>query len=214
MVGLQESEGRWIPHLNLDKCEVMDLWRFAVIVYLWRALHAGVLRSGVTDEKLKILLKAQYRRRWNTHIDYFRSKKQFLRYAGRYIRRPPIDESRFVSVTDEGVQFRNADLKEKRVVITRYSREKFVALLAEHVRDRYQHAMRYFGLLARVSKRKTSAALFALLRQKKRRPPKRLSWRNSILKDFGRDPLVDTRGQAMRWVRRLKPANTNSSSFS
>jgi Putative transposase len=203
--GMQESEGRWVAHLELNKGELMEMWRYAVIAYLWRALYAKVLTSGVGSDRLKVMLKAQHERPWNIHIDRFKSKQQFLRYAGRYIRRPPIDQSRFVKVTNEEVSFRTKDLRQKRVVITRYSTEQFVDLLAEHVRERYQHAMRYFGLLAPGSKRKTSAAMFAALEQKKRSPPKRLSWRISLIRDFRRDPLVDSQGQPMRWLRRVKP---------
>jgi hypothetical protein len=74
-----------------------------------------------------------------------------LRYAGRYVRRPPIAQHRFVNITDREVQFRTKDLKQKRVVTTRSSTEEFVAALAEHVPDRYRHAIRNFGLLAKRS---------------------------------------------------------------
>ena len=90
-------------------------------------------------------------------------------------------------------------------MITQYSIEEFVATLAEHVPDRYRHAIRYFGLLAPGSKSRTSAALFALLRQEKRPRPRRLSWAASVWKDFRVNPLVDGRGQSMHWVGRLKP---------
>jgi len=202
--GMQESEGRWIAHLHFDKRELMEMWRFAVIAYLWRALRAKIFTFSMGSDKLTVMLKAQYKRSWNIHIDHFKSKRQFLRYAGRYIRRPPIDQNRFVKVTDEEVLFRTKDLKQKRVVITRYSTEHFIDLLADHVRERYQHAMRYFGLLAPGSKRKTSEAMFVALGQKRRSPPKRLGWRISLLRDFERDPLVDSQGQRMRWARRVK----------
>jgi hypothetical protein len=75
------------------------------------------------------------------------------------------------------------------------------------VPDRYRHAIRHFGLLAPRTKGRTSAAVFALLGQQRRRPPHRLSWANSLKKHFGVDPLVDGAGQPMHWVRRLKVAS-------
>jgi hypothetical protein len=92
------------------------------------------------------------------------------------------------------------DLKEKRVVTTHYLIEEFVDALAAHVPDRYRHAMRRFGLLAPSAQCLTSAALFALLGQKKRPRPQLLNWRNSLHKYFGVDPLVDSRGQSMHWA--------------
>jgi hypothetical protein len=156
-------------------------------------------------EDLKEVLKAQYERWWNIDIDRFKSKWQFLRYAGRYIRRPPIAQHRVVEITDLEVQFWRKDLKEKRPVLTRYLIEDFVATLAEHVPDRYRHAIHYFGLLAPRSKGRIFAALFALLGQEKRRPQHRLSWAKSLRKLFGVNPLVDSGGQAMHWVGRLDP---------
>ena len=77
--------------------------------------------------------------------------------------------------------------------------------LADHVPDRYRHAMRRFGLLAPRTRRTTSGALFLRLGQTKRPRPKRLNWRDSLLKYFGVDPLMDSRGQPLLWARRLKP---------
>jgi hypothetical protein len=56
-----------------------------------------------------------------------------------------------------------------------------------------------------VQKRNTYAALFLLLGQQKRRRPRRLGWAFSRRRDFGVDPLIDRRGQRMRWAGRLKP---------
>jgi hypothetical protein len=203
--GLRESEGLWIALLCFDKRALMHMWRYAVITYLREALQANVLTSDLGAEELEAVLKTQYERWWNIDVDHFKSKWQFLRYAGRYIRRPPIAQHRFVKITNREVQFWRKDLKQKRRVLTEYSIEEFVTTLAEHVPDRYRHAIRYFGLLAPSSKGRTSAALFVLLGQEKRPRPQRLSWANSLRKHFGVDPLVDSGGQSMHWVGRLNP---------
>jgi hypothetical protein len=135
----------------------------------------------------------------------FTSKEQFLRYAGRYIRRPPIAQHRFVKIGDGEVQFLRKDLKLKQWVVTRYSMNDFVLTLADHVPDRYSHAIRYFGLLAPGAKGRTSLGLFAVLRQPKRPRPLRLSWAESLKRDFRRDPLLDCSGRRMRWARRTRP---------
>jgi hypothetical protein len=201
--GLRESEGRWIPGLRFDKDALMHMWRYAVITYLRAALQARLLSSQLSVQDVKAVLKTQYERWWNIDIDRFKSKWQFVRYAGRYIRRPPIAQHRVQEITDGQVQFWRKDLIQKRQVLTRYSIEEFVVTLAEHVPDRYRHAMRYFGLLAPRSKGRTSAALFAILGQEKRRPLQRLSWANSLRKHFGLDPLVDSGGKSMHWIGRV-----------
>ena len=119
--------------------------------------------------------------------------------------RPAIAQSRLLGVTDGEVEFWTKDKKQKRKVKTRYSLQDFVAALAEHIQDRYRHAIRYFGLLAPRARNGTSAAVFTLVGQVKRPRPKRLSWQASLHKYFSEDPLVDSHGQPMRWVGRLKP---------
>jgi hypothetical protein len=97
------------------------------------------------------------------------------------------------------------DTKTGRLVPTRCLLSKFVRLLAPHVSDLYRHAIRYFGLLAPSAKGNKWAGLFVALSQKMKIPPPRLSWRDSLVRYFGFDPLIDSRGQEMRWVRRERP---------
>lgn len=203
--GLLEVNGRWVGNVQYNKRALMHMWRYAVVTYLREALRAKLLSSTLSTSDLNIMFKAQYERWWSTHIDHFKSKEHFLRYAGRYVRRPPIAQHRFTEITDREVQFWTKDLKSKRRITTRYAIEEFVVMLAEHVRDRYCHAMRYFGLLAPRSKHQTSNALFLLLGQQKRGRPRRIGWASSLRHYFGRDPLTDSNGQRMRWRSRQDP---------
>jgi len=206
-VGLSASDNRVTEKVHFDKKALMRIWRYAVITYLRAALTKGLLSSELTRVEAGGLLRSQYERWWNVHVARLVSKSHFLRYAGRYVRRPPIAQHRFTAVTEQHVEFLTKDLKEKRVVQTRYSLSEFVEKLAEHVPDHYRHAIRYFGLWAPRSKGQAAAALFLLLGQKRRHRPRRLKWANSIRKSFGTDPLIDRHGHRMRWCRRLKPIN-------
>ncbi len=206
--GLQESGGRWVNGSvfdeNKDKGKLMSMWRFAVITYLRAAMDAKVLTSDLSSQRLKTRLREQYERWWSIDVDTFESKKHFLRYAGRYVRRPPIAQYRFVKITDREVQFWTKDKIQKQRVNISFTPEEFVATLVEHVPDRYQHGIRYFGLLAPGPRARTSAAVFALLGQQKRPYPARLGWAFLLRRDFGKAPLIDRRGQPMCWVGRLK----------
>ena len=206
--GLCESSGRWVSSLQFKQDSLMHRWRYAVITYLRSALKAGIVASPLTAIKLKRVLTAQYERWWNIHVDHFKSKEHFLRYAGRYVRRPPIAQYRFVEVGDDKVQFRTNDHRLKREVLTDYVLQDFIDALAEHIPDHYKHAIRYFGLLAPRLRGLTSVAIFALLQQEKRPRPIRLSWAYSIARTFGVDPLLDSTGQRMRLVARTLPVRT------
>lgn len=202
--GLQEVQACWIP-ISFDKATLMAVWRFAVINYLWEAAQARVLESKLSPKEVKAVLEAQYRRQWIIHVARFKSKRQFLRYAGRYVRRPPVAQHRFLEINEREVVFLTKDLRQRRTVETRLFTQDFIAKLAQHIPDRYQHAIRYCGLLAPRSIRATSRAVFALIGQQKQPRPRRLSWASSLRLHFGIDPLIDSQGNRMRWVGRLEP---------
>jgi hypothetical protein len=210
--GLSGSEHRWVPVPEIDQDALMRMWRYAVITHLQGALKAYILKSDLSIQELQRILTTAYERhpRWIVHLDKIVSKSHFLRYAARYVRRPPIAKWRLLKVTDREVEFVAKDTRAKRLVPTRRRLPEFVRLLAAHVPDRYRHAIRYFGLLAPRAKGQTHAALFVLLGEPRRPRPQRLSWRSSLRKYFGRDPLIDSHGQEMHWVRRGRPTTVSS----
>ncbi len=171
--GLRDSSGGWTARLYFDRKKLMHMWRFAVITFLREALKAGVVTSDLHTGALKAVLAREYRW-WSTHVDYFQSKEHFLRYAGRYARRAPIAQHRFEEITDAIIRFSFKDKRLKLRASMECSPTDFVALLAEHVPDRYRHAVRYFGLMAPRSKGRTATAIFLLLGQKRRPRPRRL----------------------------------------
>jgi hypothetical protein len=177
----------------------------ALISHLRLALKAKVLKSDLSAQELRNLLSSSYKNerhpQWIIFLDRIVSKAHFLRYAARYVRRPPIATWRLLKVTNTEVEFVAKDTKAGLLVPTRKTLPEFVRLLAAHVPDRYRHGIRYFGLLSPRTKSLTRAALFVLLGQTPRPRPERLNWRSSLLKYFGVDPLIDSRGQEMHWVR-------------
>ena len=204
--GLTEDGTQWRKRAPLDRKALMPMWRFAVITLLREAAQAGVLDTDMPRPALQQLLTEQYERWWNIDIKRFRSKKQFLGYAGRYVRRPPIAQHRFREIGLQEIRFLTKDTRTKQMVETTYTPAEFLTTLAHHIPDRYQHSIRYFGLLAPRVKGRTHDTVFALLGQKRPPKPGRLRWAASMKRSFGVDPLLDREGQRMCWARRLPPA--------
>src|SRR5208283_281923 len=111
LTGPDEDLAKYIPwHKPTPPAVVIDS---AAITYLRPALEAKVLTSDLNPQKLKAHLTQQYERWWSIDLDQFASKEHFLRYAGRYVRRPPIAQYRFVKITDREVQFWTKDKIQK-----------------------------------------------------------------------------------------------------
>ena len=94
--GLNQRKNRWAHFREIDKYALMYWWRFVVISYLAEVLGPEVEDRGAFDA----VLSRQGKRPWNVHVKRFSSKWHFLRYAARYLRRPPIAERRIISITE------------------------------------------------------------------------------------------------------------------
>lgn len=93
---------------------------------------AEVLGSEAEDvDAFDRALNRQGKRPWNIHIKRFSSKWHFLRYAARYLRRPPIAEDRIIGMTDEHVEYWANDLKLKAWVRIKVTIEEFLGVMPD-----------------------------------------------------------------------------------
>ena len=157
-------------------------------------MRVGQLVSALTVNEIETILNEQEKRWWSINIQSFKSKHHFLRYAGRYVRRPPIAQKRITYVGDGIVRFWYNDKKLRRKVRVQCSTEEFVERWSQHIPERYGHAVRSFGLFAPRSVAETLGAVFAILGQERGVHPEPRQWAESIKRDFGRDPLLDSKG--------------------
>ncbi len=203
--GLDESTGTWVPSIYHDRDRLMEAWRRAVIALLRAALLAGQLNTSISPGQVESLLTNQECRWWRVKIQSFKSKAHFLRYAGRYVRRPPVAQYRITALDARTVTFWYKDKKLHRRVYVKYTLEQFVERWGQHIPERYEHAVHGFGLFGPRAVGKISVAVLGLLNQEPRPRPKPRRWADSIKRDYGRDPLLDDTGKRMRWARRIAP---------
>jgi Putative transposase/Transposase zinc-binding domain len=206
--GLHESSDIWVSRVYYDRNLLMKSWRKAVIALLRAALRAGQLRTELTIAQMEDLLAHLETCWWSIKIRLFEDKWHFLQYAGRYVKRPPIAQRRITWIGDRTVRFWFRDKKLRRRSEVQCSLEEFIGRWAQHIPERYQHAVRSFGLFAPRALQKTSAAIFAILGQEQRPRPRPRPWAESIWRDFGCDPLLDQTGKRMSWARRLAPKSS------
>jgi hypothetical protein len=203
--GLCGSSDTWVARVYYDRDALMKAWQRAVIRLLRTALQAGQFHTKLTVDQIGALFADQEKCWWSIKIQSFNSKDRFLQYAGRYVRRPPIAQRRITYIGERTVTFWAKDKRSGRRVRVQSSLKEFIDRWAQHIPERYQHAVRNFGLFAPRALSQTSAAIFAILGKERRPRPKPRPWAESIKRDFGRDPLLDPMGKSMKWVGRLAP---------
>jgi hypothetical protein len=203
--GLHDSSAVWGSSILYESEALMRAWQRAVIAILRAAAQANQLVTKIPSGRLEELLSQQEKRWWRINIQSFEDKAHFLKYAGRYTRRPPIAEHRITLITDRTVSFWYKDKKLHRKVEVQCSLEEFVERWAQHIPERYKHSVRIFGLFSPRAISQTTDAIFAIFGQKRRSRPKPLSWAWLTKHTFGKDPLLDRAGNRMNWTRRLPP---------
>jgi len=164
-----------------------------------------MLSTELHIEQMDATLRQQENRWWSVKLQWLGSKEHFLRYAGRYARRPPIAQRRITGISKQEIAFYAKDRKLRRQVIVRLSPKEFLAAWMQHIPERYEHAVRLFGMFAPRAIGGSLAALHSILGQCQRRRPRALSWDMSIKRDFGWDPLLDGQGNRMTRTRRIAP---------
>lgn len=197
---------RWNPGIYYDDIRLMENWRKAVVKLLRSAVKVNQLISALSPAQVEASLVQQETRWWSLKIQSFKTKEHFLKYAGRYLRRPPIAQRRITHVQEDAIQFWYKDKKVGRKVAVRCSPEEFVDRWSKHIPERYCHAVRNFGLFSPRSVAQDLDAVFGLVGQTRMPRPQPRRWAESIRRDFGRDPLMDSKGERMTWSRRLAPA--------
>jgi Putative transposase/Transposase zinc-binding domain len=206
--GLYSLSDSWVPTVYYERDELLESWRKAIIKLLRTALRVGQLISALTVNEIETILNEQEKRWWSINIQSFKSKDHFLRYAGRYVRRPPIAQKRVTHVGEGIIRFWYKDKKLRRKEYVQCSPEEFIERWSQHIPERYRHAVRNFGLFAPRAMPQTLGAVFAILGQERRTRPKPRRWAESIKRNFGRDPLRDSKGKGMTWVRRIAPRSS------
>jgi hypothetical protein len=184
---------------------IMRSWKRLVIALLRAALNAGCLVSTLTDRELEHLLRREEGRWWSVHIQSFNGKEHFVRYAGRYARRPPISERRIRDVSNGLVSFWYMDKRLKRPVTVVCTVTEFIDRWTLHIPKRYRHAVRHCGIFAPRRWNQVAEAAFLLSGQRRRPKPRPLRWNFSVQRLSGHDPLTDSKGRQMRFVKHLPP---------
>jgi hypothetical protein len=180
-------------------------WRRGVIRLLRASLRAGLLVTELPVDAVEEKLIQQENRWWNVKLQSLGSKEHFLRYAGRYTRRPPIAQRRIIGISKQEIKFWAKDRRRHRQVIVRLTPKEFLAAWIKHIPEHYEHSVHSFGLFAPRTSGERSAAVSAILGQIPKRRPRPVSWSMSIERDFGWNPLLDRNGNRMVWTRRIAP---------
>ena len=185
-------EGAYFHHRPIK-----NMWRYRVIDLLRTEFQQGKLtmppnlRHLRTDSAFRSWTAQFYRTDWVVELSrQSQDMKVNVHYLGRYLKRPPIGETRIKAYDGQFVTFEYLDHYTDTQSCTTLPVLDFIARLIAHIPDKYFRMIRYYGFLATRVRGKLLPKVYSFLAMKTSTAKKvYTTWRQMLLNIFHRDPI-------------------------
>ena len=193
-VGLDANHN--LQSIYFKKNHIMKMWRYRIIDLLRKAYKNNKL---TLPESLAALcpnfrdcnqwLNRRYQQRWIIHC----AKPSFnhhhnVAYLGRYIKRPPLAQSRLKHYDGRNVVFNYLDHRTKTKRDFHCSISSFIERLTQNIPEKYFRMIRYYGILSNRMRGQLLPIVYQHIQQPKNdRPAPR--WYHLMKRTFGHSPL-------------------------
>jgi hypothetical protein len=202
--GLTPDRSAWkngyFHHAVLKK-----LWKYKLVSLVQAASKNGSLKMPPRLNHIKnhatfcSWMTHLYRQTWVVQLGrQTDDPKLTIEYLGKYLKRPPIGETRITHYDGTAVTDHYLDHYTKTTKIMTLPVHDFIARLIRHIPDHYFRTIRYYGFLASRVKTKLCPIVTKLLPKvpvATTQTP--CTWRNLIKKTFHFDPLACPRCQSI-----------------
>ena len=205
-IGLHLNGNSRVQNIYFPVDLIRERWRKALLDLLELEARKGRLRSELSVDELLKTIAYQRECLWKVGVRPCLNNRANLKYIARYLRRPPMTDSRILWFDAKHVCFLYKDKRDgNREHEATVPIAEFIARFVQQVPRRYRHGVRYFGLLAPRAKTTRYQVYLRLLSLPFPRRVRRRRWAESLRRRFGFDPLIDSRGNRMTWSHRLPP---------
>lgn len=192
--GLAAQGTKWKP-MYFAKAQIMPMWRYAVINLLRKSYKSLILPDALkslcpTPQDWSRWLDTHYRKPWIVH--FARPSSSHVRnvnYLGRYIKRPPLSQSRLRHYDGKTVAFEYLDHRTGQHRLAVHETGEFIQRFVQHIPDKHFRMINFYGFLANRLRGKLLPIAYRLLDQTVQ-PVRTLRWRDMQQRAFGTDPLL------------------------
>lgn len=185
------KKGTYLYHRTLKK-----MWRYRVVSLLQAEFKKGNLILPPRLNHLKSYkdfgswMTLLYNKTWVVHLNKQSDNIKFnVEYLGKYLKRPPIGETRIKKYDGKSVTFEYLDHYSDTKQILTLPVLEFIARLIAHIPDKNFRNIRYYGFLANRVRGKLLPIVYQLLDMKNIIKKVYKTWRFMIKDSFGYDPL-------------------------
>ena len=173
----------------------MHLWRYQVIKLFRKkksklAIPTAIKKILNNNFSFNQLLDQLYKKQWVVHCakptsDY----RHTVAYLSRYLKRPPIAESKLKHYFGDTIIFYYLDHTTKTFRKFILTTEQFIARFIQHIPDKNFRMVRYYGFLSNRARGKLLPIAYKLLNQEKLNQKSLPSFAELIQQNFGFNPL-------------------------
>ena len=197
--GLSPDHTRWISKAYFEHQKLKDSWKYGIITLL-RKQYKDTEHPLILPSSLKHLsnytafnswLNFLYQKKWVVHLNEpSHNHKNNTQYLGKYLKRPPIGETRIKAYDGKELTYEYLDHYTKETHTMTLPVLEFIARVVTHIPDQHFRAIRYYGFL---SNRLSGILMPIVYRLLSQRPPKKkiyIPWLKMLWKHFRYNPLI------------------------
>ena len=195
--GLSTSLNSWIKGHYFYHLTLKNMWRYRIIALLRDEFKKGELKL---PSSLKYIQSYEtfaswtsqfYNDTWVVHLNKQSDNiKANIEYLGKYLKRPPIGETRIIAYNGSAVTYKYLDHYTDTVEVLSLPVLDFISRLISHIPDKNFRNIRYYGFLSNKHRGKLLPIVYQLLEMKDSYVKKVYTpWRNMIKATYNYDPL-------------------------
>jgi hypothetical protein len=192
--GLSPDRTQWIK-LFFHQTTLMRMWRYEILK-LFRQYPQLKIPPAIQQQldhtcSLNNFINYLYKKTWIVHCSRpSADHKLNVNYLSRYVKRPPIAESKLKHYDGNEVTFKYLDHQSKTYRNFNVSIDEFIARFIQHIPDTGFRMIRYYGFLAHRIRGKLLPLVYSLLNQQNNTPNSPPTYSELIQKDFNFNPLI------------------------
>jgi hypothetical protein len=196
--GLSIDKTTWMPNFRFNRKKLVLIktqWTNTIITLLRDEYNSGnlILPKEITGQQfLSYLCSYERKPPWVVHFAKpSENHYRVITYLGRYLKRPPIGETRITDYDGSDVTYSYFDHHDKSLHYMTLPVFDFIMRLIAHIPDRYFRMVRYYNWLSTRTRSQYLPFIYQALNQIVKKLQE-LSWRELFIKNFGKDPLACT----------------------
>jgi hypothetical protein len=177
------------------------MWRYEIIRLLRQSYQSLTFNQQTSKQQWNSSLDTHYQKPWIVHFaPSCNNHRRNINYLGRYIKRPPLSQSRLKHYDGKTVAFDYLDHNTNTHKTAIYETQDFIHRFVQHIPDKHFRMINFYGFLANRVRSKLLPIVYQLLNQTVT-STRYVRWRTLQKRAFGTDPLLCILcGSLMRFI--------------